>query len=166
MSIIKITDFNGGKFNLAVNQYQEDYLQKIIDETENKVLNELFGFDLYDLFIQDLINDYPTSQRFIDVFEPLRFSVPIKVMTEGIKEMLKGFIYYEYIRLTTAQHTTTGVSQTQGENSETRAAENLNVTVKFNESIINFKGIQTLMSYEHLIYPEYDGSSKQFNNPF
>lgn len=166
MSIIKITDFNGGEFNLAINQYQESHLQTVIDTTETKILNELFGFDLYHLFHQDLVNDYPTSQRFIDVFEPLRFSTPRKVMTQGIKEMLKGFIYFEYVRLTTSQHTTTGVSQTQGENSETRSMEHLNLTVKYNNSIVNFKGIQMYMENDSVLYPEYSGSYKSFNNPF
>ena len=115
------SDFTG-KYELHTGMYDTAKLQSYIDKFEERYLRELLGVDLYNEFISDLhpTLNVPKSPNFIKIFQPLYEDVTMYSMleSEGMLEMLKGFIYFEYAKDQMMQQTTFGGVQQKAENSK------------------------------------------------
>ena len=113
-------DFTG-KYELHTGMYDNAKLQTYINKYEARYLRELLGIDLYNEFISDLnSSNAPKSPNFIKIFQPLYEDVTMYSMLEsdGMLEMLKGFIYFEYSKDQMMQQTTFGGVQQKAENSK------------------------------------------------
>ena len=101
--IVNLGDFTG-KYELHTGIYDASKLQAYIDKYEPYYLRELFGVTLYNEFMSDLIlvnNQYvPQSPNFLLLFNELHADVNVfrQINSDGIKEMLIGFIYFEYLK--------------------------------------------------------------------
>jgi hypothetical protein len=99
--IVSIGDFTG-KYELHTGIYDANKLQAYIDKYEPTYLRELFGATLYTEFYNDLHlvgGVYvPKSPNFTFLFNPFAEDVYLyrMLVSDGIKEMLLGFIYFEY----------------------------------------------------------------------
>ena len=99
--IVSIGDFTG-KYELHTGIYDANKLQAYIDKYEPTYLRELFGATLYTEFYNDLHlvgGQYvPKSPNFTFLFNPFAEDVYLyrMLVSDGIKEMLIGFIYFEY----------------------------------------------------------------------
>ena len=129
-------DFTGF-YQIASNCFDKGKVQSYIDKYELFYLQRLLGCELYEDFVADLNSDTPPrpqSQRFIDIFDPLCIEsrcfggiyVPgyarfedddcrcydhdheEQLQSQGIPDMLKGLIYWHYVRDQPYQNTTTG----------------------------------------------------------
>ena len=157
MSIVKTSDFESGRFEIPLNPVQEVELQAQIDYVESVYLRNLFGLELYDLFIADLVSDVPQSARFLTVFNPLQFQDCLIYISEGIKQMLMGIIYFYYVREANRTVTTVGVKSTLSANSDNVPALHSGITNKYNEGIETYAVIQYYMIENSATYPEYEG---------
>ena len=174
MSILQVTDFTDGRYRIPTNpkSSQDDTLQIHIDYVENYYLNRLFGVELYDLFVIDLaapVAGDPTDPRFIKVFEPFdeQDTNDFIYSSEGIKEMLKGFTYFYYLRDLNSKVATSGTIQTKSANSENISALWANVTSRYNEAVDTYRSIQWLMfDFDSATYPEYNGIFISLVNQF
>ncbi len=163
MSILKTTDFDSGRYKLSINPNQETDLQIHIDYVENYYLKRMFGIELYDLFILDLLAPVvgePTDPRFIKVFNAFDYQDDNDCIysSEGIKEMLKGLTYFYYLRDLNNKVATTGTIETVSANSENVSALWANVTSRYNEAVETYRVIGCYMfDFDSVTYPEYKG---------
>jgi hypothetical protein len=141
---VTVQDFVG-KYQLSTGMYDVSKLQDYIDKYEKQYLIELFGAELYDEFISDLdLMNVPQSPNFLTVFNPFYKNVAFGqlIMSDGIIEMLKGFIYYEYSKDITNQMTTAGNIRPIGENSENVSTISSMIYTRYNTAIKSYRAIQ------------------------
>ena len=142
---LTVNDFTG-KYQLSTGMYDVTKLQDYIDKYEKRYLIELFGAKLYDEFISDLdIQNVPQSPNFLKIFNPFYENVTLRqlIISEGIKEMLKGFVYFEYSKDLTNQMTPYGNVRPISENSEPVSTLYSMIYTRYNEAIKSYKAIQT-----------------------
>ncbi len=163
MSILKLSDFEQGRYKIPLDPEQGPDLQIQIDYVENYYLKRLFGIELYDLFVIDLalpVAGEPTTPRFVKVFNAFDFQDTNDIIysSEGIKELLKGLTYFYYLRDLNKRVTTVGTTVTKSANSENVTALFANVTSRYNEGIDTLWTIQRYMAdFNSADYPEYKG---------
>lgn len=160
MSILTTSDFKQGEYSLSLDQYTE--LDTYIAKYEKFYLLRLLGADLYALFIADLVSGVPQTQRFIDIFNAFQEdSKPCLMISEGIKEMLKAFIYFHYSRETVYQKTPTGAVIPNPEVSTNLGYNGFNLVTAYNKGVETFNVIQWFM-LDGNDYPEYNGQCIEF----
>jgi hypothetical protein len=163
--IVSFTDFDFGKFELHIGMYDQERLQDYIDKYEVKYLTQLLGASLYAEFEADLSagGGTPTEQRFLDIWNPLSVDYNCELLySEGIKEMLLGFIYFEYVKDLTNQMTPVGNVLPEGENSVRSTSLNSMMFARYNESAKNYKTIQYYILTKLGDYDGFNGVSKSF----
>ena len=172
MAILTTDDFQNGRFIIPTNQETVIDLTMYIERIENQYLPQLFGKELYDLFIADLalpVAGEPTAPRFVKVFEPFVEQPDDCRLYEstGIKDMLKGLVYYHYVKDDTSRVTNIGIKLTDGENSQNVTAVHHDILNRYNEAICTYRSIQWWMDQEDPdTYPEYAGIHKNYNHNF
>jgi hypothetical protein len=126
--------------------YDTAKLQSYIDKFEARYLRELLGVDLYNEFISDInpTTNEPKSPNFIKIFFPLYEDVNMYSMleSEGMLEMLKGFIYFEYAKDQMMQQTSFGGVQQKAENSKVLNTLQTLIYNRYNEAIKSYRAIQ------------------------
>jgi hypothetical protein len=142
---LTVQDFTG-KYQLSTGMYDVTKLQDYIDKYEKRYLIELFGAKLYDEFISDLnIQNVPKSPNFLKVFDPFYENITLRqlIISEGILEMLKGFVYFEYSKDLINQMTPYGNVRPISENSEPVSTLYSMIYARYNEAIKSYRAIQT-----------------------
>jgi len=142
--LITVQDFVG-KYQLSTGMYDVAKLQDYIDKYEKQYLIELFGAELYDEFMSDLdISNVPQSPNFIEIFNPFHKNIAFGqlILSDGILEMLKGFIYYEYSKDLINQMTPVGMVRPIGENSESVSTLYSMIYTRYNTAIKSYRAIQ------------------------
>jgi hypothetical protein len=146
--IVTISDFVG-KYQLHSGTYVTNNIQAYIDKYEPKYLRELFGAVLYSDFMSDLDQqtNEPKSPNFRYVYFPFAEDVNVYQMlvSEGIKEMLLGFIYFEYSKDLQNQMTPYGNVQNKSELSNTVSTLSSMIWTRYNESVRTFMAIRDWM---------------------
>lgn len=161
MSIVQASQFVG-KYALtkAFNDGQLKIVQMIVD-VEFTYLNELFGVDLCEIFL----DEYATEQRFIKLLSPFAFEHCGNVKTcRGIEQMLLGFIYTHY--LNEMQGVSTSVGKMTPDPEAGKLDNGLNVISFYNESINDFNMIVDYVRLNCDIYPEMKGNHKLLSYHF
>ncbi len=161
---ITIADFSvGGKFELHTGAYDVARLQYYIDKYEKRYLTELLGVDLYNEFEADVTlgGGTPTEPRFIEIFEPLQVDYNWTILySDGMVEMLKGFIYYEYIKDQISQMTPIGMVTPSGENSRDSNSLYYQMYTRYNDAVRMYKAIQEFITNNSSDYDEFNGMRK------
>jgi hypothetical protein len=142
---LTVNDFKG-KYQLSTGMYDVTKLQDYIDKYEKRYLIELFGANLYDEFISDLTPLHvPKSPNFQKIFNPFYENVTFRqlIISEGIKEMLKGFVYFEYSKDLINQMTPYGNVRPISENSEPVSTLYTMIFARYNEAVKSYRAIQT-----------------------
>ena len=146
--IVTISDFVG-KYQLHSGTYVTANIQAYIDKYEPKYLRELFGAELYTDFMSDLDQqtNEPKSPNFRYVYFPFAEDVNVfqMLVSEGIKEMLLGFIYFEYSKDLQNQMTPYGNVQNKSELSNTVSTLSSTIWTRYNESVRTFMAIRDWM---------------------
>jgi hypothetical protein len=165
MIILQITDFENGKFELHTGMYAQTNLQEYIDKYEKRYLIDLLGATLGNAFINDVIlgGGTPTTPEFLDIFNPIELDYSLEIIqSDGIKEMLKGFIYYEYLKDQAAQVTAVGMVTPKGENSERVNSLFTQMYTRYNDAARSYKGVQKFIWTKRGDYSDFNGRAKQF----
>ena len=161
---LKPSDFATGNILLSQSDKTEIDLQIVIDKIEVDVLRRLFGIELYDLFIADLTVPFPRipqAARFIVVFNEIYLDDPIPFISEGILEMLKWFIWAEFVREQPFQNTTVGTVRNEAENAKIVTGSEYGWEVKYNKAVHSYINIQRFMLDDATLYPEFNGRHKR-----
>jgi hypothetical protein len=169
--IIKTTDFVGFQ-GLAQSINTTPVLQAYIDLYEKRYLMWLLGETLGNLFIADLVNGVPQTQRFIDLFNSFDKQNTFdnwnfcwdydcnyqnrKGMrhSDGIKQILLNCVFYHYVTDTDAQHTQSSVQQSQSDTSKNADAWRFGER-RFNTGLDSWEDIRWFILINKTIYPEY-----------
>ena len=155
MIILQLSDFEDGIFKVPTNQITTE-LQFYIDKVERDYLPMLLGVELNNLFLADLTSGVPTSARFLDIFNSFNVETDnFMISSDGMKQMLKGFVYYLYVRELNVKVNSEGIISSSSENSVLKSAESLNLSVKYNNSVDISTAIQTYIFENLTIYPEF-----------
>lgn len=152
--LLDLDDFTG-KYELHTGMYDQAKLLEYIQIYEEQYLIDLFGATLYDEFILDLDNNnYPESPNFQKVFDPFHLDNTSNgfltsyntynnvIVSKGILDMLKGFIYFEYVKDTANQITSQGQKIPQGENSLTATTLYNMMYTRYWEALKTYRAIQ------------------------
>lgn len=154
--ILTISDFDLGKNSIATNTYQDSQLQWYIDKYEKHYLLMLLGVEEYDKFVADLVVRVPVSPEWVVIFDPLTETISRQLITSrGMKEMLKGLIYFHYVRDNMVKQTTTGNVRTSSENGENISATSSLIQSRFNDSVSDYKNIQLYIHTNESNYPDW-----------
>ena len=166
MIILQITDFEVGKFAVHRGMYSTPDFQSYIDKYEKRYILELLGANLGNEFIDDVQaggGGIPTEQRFVDILEPIEFDYGMElIVSDGIKEMLKGFVYYEYLKDQVTQATANGLLTQKSENSESVSGLFTQLYTRYNDACRSYKGIQRYILTKRGDYSGFNGREKSF----
>lgn len=143
--ITQVGDFTG-KYELHTGIYDSAKLQAYIDKYEPLYLTELFGATLYASFVADLDQQtqIPQSPNFLFFYNPFSEDVNIYrlLISNGIPEMLLGFIYFEYVKDTMNTMTPFGNTIVRSELSRLSSTLNTLMYNRYNEAIKTFTAIR------------------------
>jgi hypothetical protein len=165
MIILSISDFETGKFELHTGMYAQTNLQEYIDKYEKRYLIDLLGATLGNAFITDVQSGggTPTVPEYLDIFNPIELDYNLEIIqSDGIKEMLKGFVYYEYIKDLVSQATSVGMVTPKGENSERVNTLFTQMYNRYNDACRSYKGVQKFIWTKRGDYSDFNGRAKQF----
>jgi len=84
-----------------------------------------------------------------------------------MKEMLKGFVYYNYLRDLVRRATTTGLTEVFPENAKSVSGVWFDLNRRYNEAVETYKVIQNYMvNVDEANYTEYEGINLDYNHNF
>lgn len=158
--IIKDTDFVGD-FTIAKTAFTD--INSYITKYEEKYLIDLLGVELFKLFKADITTPYsaPNTLIYANLFNEIREDDNSCIrVSEGMKVMLLGFIYFQYQRKNSFFATPSGTVQAQGEVSRNTAADENYLYERYNNSIRSYRTIQWYIRKNDTDYPEYNGQCK------
>jgi len=132
MSFNTIQDFTG-ETNISQNKYTKIDYENIITSTEERILKDLLGEDLYLKLIAT-----PAVAPYLELVNGTTYAVvnedgvTVNVNYQGIKKMLKYFTYVEILRFQKSENTEVGQVDPQ-QNNSVRLPEN-NLSKKIMDS--------------------------------
>lgn len=155
-NIVQIEDFEYGYYAIPTGCYDSVQFQIFIDEAETRYLDKLLGCELTELLIADLVNGEPQNPDYKVWFDKFCFTptdccdyylipyTPKEIQSDGVKTMLLGFIYYDFLRDIQVSNTTVGMVNIKGENSEVADLANMQIKVdqRRNRSVRTFNAIK------------------------
>ena len=161
--IVKTTDFIG-KYAISQNSHNTNNLQAFIDKYEKVYLRDLLGLNLGDLLYADIASGTflpPVTARYATLFNAIAQELNgCDVISDGIKEMLLGFIYWEYVKTSSINNTVTGNIAAQNEVGSHVDFCNTEVYNNYNEAIKSYRAIQIYINENSSTYPEFNGKMK------
>ena len=182
MSILVPSDFVG-KVAITQDDITAVKIQRYIDELEVQYLDDLLGCELSTLLIADLAlppAGEPTAQRFKDIFDKFCIDITGLVFpfpwshdffeffvehrqnrSRGIKEMLKGFIYFEYVRDQPIINSSVGMTRSKGVASDVIGSLNNGIVFGFNNALKDYWNIQFFINENLTTYSEFNGIRKE-----
>lgn len=151
------------KFELSTGMYSNTKIQDYIDRYEEQYLIQLLGVELYNQFIADLdIDNIPQDVKFLKIFEPFNEQISFTLMmSRGMKDMLVGFIYFEYLKDLITKTTSVGVTKPQEQNSKI-ITSHTTIYGRYNESINTYKAIQEYILLSMNDYADFRGIQKLY----
>ena len=161
--LIDSEDFTG-KWKIATDDYSEVELDDYISAYEKKYLVALLGVELYDLFAADLNNQVPQTAIYTSIFNEFYIDDSTCVFhSEGMKKMLLGLIFFQYVRDQDVKNTVSGTVRNQSELAVQIPAFN-SVVLRWNQSIDTFRNIQWYICDNETDYPTYNGQSIDYTS--
>lgn len=161
--IVKTTDFVG-KYSISQSSFNTTDLQAFIDKYEKVYLRDLLGLTLGDLLYTDIASGTflpPVTTRYSVLFNAIAQEINgCDVISNGIKEMLLGFIYWEFVKTASTHNTITGNVMAQNEVSEQVDFSSTEIYNNYNEAINSYRAIQIYINANSSTYPEFNGKMK------
>ena len=160
--LVSSTDFTG-YYKLPINTRNTSELNEVISLKERLYLNKVLGVDLAQLFIDDLTNQVPVTQIYLDIYNAIQIDYQSSVIqNNGMKEMIKGFIYAEFIDKQEKQQTTVGAKHNDSANAQMVGAQGGRMQEMFNEAVNSSQVIQHYINTNWASYPDYNGQEINF----
>lgn len=162
--LINSTDFVG-KYAIAQNSFSN--VDAFIAQYEKNYLYDLLGKTLADLFIASVVSNVPVGVEYLAIFNVIELENYYLCVrrNEGMKNMMLGFVYYEYMRKTPIKSTISGQVVNSNENSVS-TFDAWGMTNRYNSSIEDYKIIQYYINENSTDYPDYLGMQKDYTLPF
>jgi hypothetical protein len=162
---IQISDFKG-QSETAKDIFTTNDLQDYIDKFEVRYLQDLLGCELYEEFATDfaITGVLPTDPKFQLIWNQFCKDDNCRIRrSEGIKEMLSLFIYFEYLRDQPVKNNIGGPQLNDQANSTAATPTQTNIFTNYNEALESYWAIQWIIcdnpdSYD---WDKYNGQCKE-----
>lgn len=153
---------NQSKFQLSTGLYTNQKITNYIDRYEKDYIMELLGVELGNLFFADVSGALPVTPKYLKIYQPFYEQISFTYMgSKGMKDMLMGFIYFEYIKDMATNVTPVGSVKPKEQNSSVVSAHNP-IYLVYNESISTYNAIQEYIYFNMNDYPEFRGLNKKY----
>lgn len=166
MGVLITTGDFVGTFAIPQNVYSD--LDSYITKYEEGYLIDLLGAAFYTAFKANLTNKVPVSQRFLNIYNSFNEDYSNRIVkSKGMKEMLKGFIYFHYMTESQYKATMQGLVVNSADTSRNMSPGNLFNYI--NDSVVSYKAIQ---DYIKRLHPSdysdivFNGICKEYSIPF
>lgn len=163
-SITTPADFKG-QYSINRNKHNEASIQACIDSVEELVLLELFGVDFKAIVLQGVVDGVVIYEN---LYNPFNFqdSCDRIFVSKGIKEMLLGFVYFEWFATHSVAVVLDGQRENESENSKSASSLKANNEKRYNDAVKTYRAIQAYINENLDIYPEFKGKGKLLMNWF
>jgi len=164
--IVKPTDFIG-KYSISQSSFDVTKLQAFIDKYEKKYLIDLLGVTIADLLYADIAASTflpPVTAKYSTIFNLMATDVPIEIRSNGIKEMLLGFIYWDYCINNPVKNTSTGFVVASNEVSNLIDWNSTPIYSNYNEAVNTYRNIQIYVCNNSTDYFDFNGKMKVINH--
>lgn len=165
--IVRTTDFVG-KYSITQNAFTTPKLQAFIDKFEKVYLHDMLGVTLGDLLYNDIApNTFlpPVTLIYATLYNPLQLNAYCNNWrSEGIKEMLTAFIYWELVKDQAIVNTITGPVMQQNEVSKQVDWNATNIYDVYNSGVRSYSVIQAYIEGDKTDYSDYSGIRKTLNS--
>ena len=155
-----------GKFEIHQGMYDAVNIDLYIQKYELRYLVELLGVDLFNEFYLDANaqpQHIPSNLLFLFIYNPFQYQNGMQyweiLFSGGMKEMLLGFVYFEYMKDQITQNTLAG---TVTQNSENSKGATTTLYGKYNDAVKTYTAIQSYILYNSGSYPKFRGQPKQY----
>lgn len=166
MGVLIVKEDFTGRYAIPQTVYSE--LDSFINDREEPYLIELLGASFYEAFKNDLANKVPQTQKFLKIFNAFRIDYNFEIVeSKGMKDMLKGFVFFEYMRNTAYKGTTQGMVINSADTSVNVSPANL--FAFYNDSVASYKSIQMYIKWikpEDYTDVDFNGSKKNVSIQF
>jgi len=178
MSQLRTTDFASGPYKIAQDNFSSASLTAYITKYEKQYLQELMGVAMYDAYIAEVgSGTAPSSAEMLAIHNPFAEDNPNTlsffntedvvqhfgkiIRSNGILEMLKGFIYFHFVG---DQHIKTSISgpvEEENENSKKLGNTKAAIKEKYNEAVNTHNAIIWKIKSNSQSYPLFNGEAKE-----
>jgi hypothetical protein len=149
-----------GKYELVKNI--NDTIDSYISIYEENYLRELLGINLFNLYKANVVNHLPVTASYLTITNPLFIEQNgYNIISAGLKNMLLGFIFFEYVRDAKIKQSMSGSVVNKVDSSSNDFTQEF-LYQRYNESIDIYKNIQTYIELNKDIYPSYNGFTKGY----
>lgn len=158
--LVQKSDFVG-KYALAlsINDKVDDYIELY----EERYLRECLGIELFDAFKNDVEDYLPQTEKYLTLYNKIFFvEFGEFFASQGMKEMLLGFIYFEYVRDSSIAQSMVGGVATQAETAQMVGYNYL--YQRYNEAVYSYQTIQLYIQNHKDDYGYFTGVSKKIAN--
>ena len=159
MAIVTTADFIN-KYELTLTDFNTAKLTAYIDRYETITLIELFGKELYDLYVTGIAGGDSIYETLRDSFT-VQLSSGLILNSRGIVDLLTGVIYFYYSRDINTQQTSNGNVSSKGENSERVNEFKSNIQSRWSEANDTYWAIQYYILENSSVYPTFEGYEPQ-----
>lgn len=159
MALITTTDFTN-KYKVTLTDFNATELTSYIERYETITLVELFGVELYDLWIAGIGLSDPLYTVLRDPFIE-QLDCGIILNSRGVNDMLLGVVYFYWQRDRSTQRTDSGPVKKKAENSESVSHFKANLQSRWDEAIDTYCAIQKYIMENDADYPEFNGLRKE-----
>ncbi len=152
-----------GKYRVGLDPDSKVMLAEYIGLYSPQYLARLLGCELYESYLLD-----PLTPRMKALTEP--FCIDVKsgsiktcignkrqYVSEGIGQMLKGFIYFHFVPDSRHKITTSGPVVNKNENSTPSDLLEVATTDRYNRAVQTYQAIQFRIKENETDYPEFNG---------
>lgn len=167
MGVLIVESDFAGKFFVNQDTYNLAKLTAMIADKEEDYLSELLGADLYALFKADLTAKVPISAIYLTIYNAFKkdYNGGI-VSSKGMKDMILGFIYFEYMRSVPYKNTSMGAVINQPDLSDSATNSFMGLYKYYNDSVNIFNNIQWKIQQNSSDYPLFNGIRKEITHFF
>ena len=162
--ILKISDFESGKYDISLNQYTEEDFEKYIDDYEKRYLEDLLGVDLANRLLSDIDpqTGLPVTPELLFIFEPFSYDYNhCIVRSQGIRHILSGFIWSEYVKDQNVKNTISGSVRQINEVSQGVSHWSAQYQERYNLSVRNYWNVQFYIIHNKKDYQDFNGQVKE-----
>jgi len=154
-----------GQTETAKDIFTTSDLQVYLDKFEVRYLQDLLGCELYEEFAIDfaITEVMPTDPKFQAIWNMFCIDNSCNIeRSEGIKEMLSLFIYFEYLRDQPVKNNIGGPQVNDQANSTAADWSQTNVFTNYNEALESYHSIQWYIcnNPDNYDYTNYNGQRK------
>jgi len=164
MAITSTSDFIG-QYEININKNNVNNVQACIDSVEELALLQLFGVDFKDIVLDGVDNLDPIYEKLYNPFN-YQDSCDRIWQSKGVKEMLLGFIYFEWFATHSVAVVLDGQRENESENSKVASSLKTNNEKRYNDAVKTYRAIQAYINDNMDIYPEFKGQDKLLMNWF